>query len=169
MPLVVGAGDARLEIADLFRAHYADLVRLAVLLVGDIARAEEVVQDAFLGLHRRRAPLDHPDRVVGYLRRSVVNGARSFHRRRRVAERHLAAAAVEFGADVEALRRVQAAAIVDAVRELPARQRECIVLRHYAGLTDVEIADAIGVSVGSVKTHLHRARAALATALSEEV
>ena len=160
---VVADGPATLE--ELFRAHATALVRLALLLTGDRQEAEELMQEAFLRYHRSGAS---PRRgaELAYLRRTVVNLSHGRHRRlglvrRVVPERPAVAASPE--TDALAVDRRQA--VLAAVRALPERQRSCIVLRYYAELSDVEIADALSVSPGSVKTHLHRARAALAERL----
>ena len=142
----------------LYRAHYASLVRLAGLLVGDFSVGEEVAQDAFARLvdaHDVRDP-------AAYLRATVVNLSRSRIRRAVLARRHRAAHAVSavdasFGPDSVATQIT----VREELARLPRRQREVVVLRYYAGMTDAEIADALGISPGSVKTHLHRAMAAL--------
>jgi RNA polymerase sigma-70 factor (sigma-E family) len=147
----------------LYAAHYRSLVRLAVLLVRDQGTAEEVVQDAFIAVHGRWSRLRDHDTALPYLRRSVVNGARSVLRRRGVRERHLEslrssyADAAEPGADealVVAERRRQ---VLAALQALPDRQREVVVLRYYADLDEAAIAAALGISRGAVKSHAHRA------------
>ena len=147
-----------------YRSHYAELVRLAVLLVDDHGLAEEIVQDVFVAIGRidRTESVDTP---LPYLRRAVVNGARSTLRRRRVRRRHLrsiAGAPTAPPADAEIDRSVDAAQIMHAVGALPRRQREVLVLRYWNDLSEAEIADARGISVGSVKTHAHRGIARLA-------
>lgn len=149
-------------VTELFTAHYASLVRLATLLLHDQAVAEEVVQDAFVALHRRWKKLRDPTVAAGYLRTSVVNGTRSVQRRRSVATRHpddvpLPAASAEEGA----LRSASGDAVVQALQRLPARQREALVLRYYAGLSESEIASAMNISNGAVKSHASRGMAAL--------
>ena len=136
----VGTPVVGTDLERLFRAHHAQLVRLAALLTADAGRAEEIVQDAVLGLHRR----------LGVVRRQPPGRPGSAP-----------------PAEDEALAAVRAGAVADAVRRLPAQQRACVVLRYYGGLTDTAIADAVGISPGSVKTHLHRTKATLATALEE--
>jgi RNA polymerase sigma-70 factor (sigma-E family) len=160
---VVDDGPATLE--ELFRAHATALLRLAVLLTGDRAQAEELVQEAFLRYHRSGAP-PRPGAELAYLRRTVVNLSHGLHRRLGVLRRLVSERpAVVASPEADALARDQRLAVLAAVRALPERQRSCIVLRYYAELPDAEIADALGISVGSVKTHLHRARAALAERL----
>jgi RNA polymerase sigma-70 factor (sigma-E family) len=148
----------------LFGAHYRPLVRLAALLLADRGAAEEVVQDAYVRLHQRWHRLRDPDQALSYLHTSVVNGARSALRHRGVRERYLAgirpvpdAPSAEAGA----LTVLEHQRIVAALRTLPVRQREALVLRYYADLSEAEIAEAMGVSRGAVKSHTSRAMAAL--------
>jgi len=151
------------DIPALYQAHWRYLVRLAVLLVDDLASAEDVVQDAFLALHRKVDGLRDPDAALGYLRTSVVNLARSVIRRRQVARKHLKVAEPEAtaGADHDVLLRDEHRAALAAVRALPRRQSEVLVLRYWAGLSEREIAQTMNVSVGSVKVHISRGMAAL--------
>ena len=147
-------------LAELFRDHYTPLLRAAWLLLRDRAAAEDVVQEAFLRMHRRR--LREPDRAAGYLRTTVVNLARGRLRHLAVAERHQErpsdrSQAVDQGDD----RRL----VLAALDELPTRQRECMVLRYYLDLSERDIAEALGISTGSVKTHVHRAMTALESSL----
>jgi RNA polymerase sigma-70 factor (sigma-E family) len=158
-------------LAALHREHYGALVRLATLVVGDRGVAEQLTQDAFVKLHLRWGGLRRLDRAPAYLRSAVLNGARSHLRRRKVVERHDArrtvAAAVP-GPESAALGRAEHERVVAALRRLPGRQREALVLRYYLDLAEADIAAAMGVSAGSVKTHLHRGLASLARDLGEE-
>ncbi|WP_285477891.1 SigE family RNA polymerase sigma factor [Amycolatopsis sp. NBRC 101858] len=147
--------------AELFRAHRPGLVRLAVLLLGDRALAEDVVQDAFVALVRR-PPLADPAAAGGYLRVSVVNGARSAQRRAAVRLRHRRAERDDGPpADAGALLGEEHREVLAAVRRLPRRQREVLVLRYWSGLSEAEIAHTLGVSRGTVKTCASRALAKL--------
>lgn len=148
----------------LYAAHYRPLVRLAALLLDDRGRAEEIVQDAFVALHGRWRRLREADSALAYLRTSVVNRSRSALRRRRVADRHLAAAAPPPdapSAEAGALGALDHAAVVAALHRLPARQREALVLRYYGDLPVAEIAAVMGISRGAVKSHTSRGLAAL--------
>jgi RNA polymerase sigma-70 factor (sigma-E family) len=147
----------------LYRAHWRYLVRLAVLLVDDVSSAEDVVQDAFVALHRKAERLRDPDAALGYLRTSVLNLSRSVIRRRQVARKHLKVAEPEAtaGADHDVLLRDEHRAALAAVRSLPPRQSEVLVLRYWAGLSEREIADALGISTGSVKSAASRGMATL--------
>ncbi len=148
----------------LFTAHYRPLVRLATLLLADSGRAEEIVSDAYVALHGHWRRLDDTDKALAYLRATVVNRSRSALRHRRVVERH--ASTVDVGATAPsaesgALARLQHELVFATLAELPARQREALVLRYYADLTEVEIAEAMGCSRGAVKSHTARGMAAL--------
>ena len=152
----------------LFAAHYRSLVRLASLLLSDPHRAEEVTQDAYVGLHRHWYRLRDTDRALAYLRQTVVNGSRSVLRHRVVVDRHAAAVRAGSGgeaavpsAESGALARLEQDAVLAALAELPARQREALVLRYYADLSEAEIAEALGISRGAVKSHAARGMAAL--------
>jgi RNA polymerase sigma-70 factor (sigma-E family) len=151
------------DVPTLYRLHWRYLVRLAVLLVDDVASAEDVVQDAFVALHRKADGLREPDAALAYLRTSVLNLARSVIRRRQVARKHLKVAepAAGPGADHDALLRDEHRAVLAAVRALPARQSEVLVLRYWAGLSEREIADTLGISAGSVKSSASRGMATL--------
>lgn len=152
-----------IDIPTLYRAHWRYLVRLAVLLVDDPASAEDVVQDAFVALHRKVDTLRDPDAALAYLRTSVLNLARSVLRKREVVRRHLKVAEPEAtpAADYEALLHDEHRAAVAAVRGLPRRQREVLVLRYWAGLSEREIAQTLGISPGSVKSAASRGMASL--------
>ena len=153
-------------IGELHREHYRALVRLAGLLLHDQGASEEVVQDAFVQLHLRWRRLHDPDKAPAWLRSAVLNGARSRLRHLEVRRRHAPDGAEGVGyesAEDAALARSSSDRMVAALRTLPARQREAVVLRFYLDLSEAEMAAAMGVSAGSVKTHLHRGLAALET------
>jgi RNA polymerase sigma-70 factor (sigma-E family) len=152
-------------VTHLYRGHYAPLVRVATMLLGDQGRAEEVVQDAFVALHGRWGRLTDPDRAVAYLRTSVVNGARSALRRRSVAARHEPAAPspVE-SAEQSAVAAEQRRELLTALDGLSDRQREVLLLRYYLDLSEADIAAALRISRGAVKTHSSRGISALRTA-----
>lgn len=156
----------------LYAAHWRGLVRLSVLLVRDQGVAEEVTQDAFVAVHARWSRLRDPDKALAYLRQAVVNRSRSALRHRTVVERHAARRTtplVEVGADQGALVGDRRAAVLDALRELPQRQREVLALRYYLDLSEAEIADTLGISRGAVKSHASRGAAALRTLLQEDL
>jgi RNA polymerase sigma-70 factor (sigma-E family) len=155
-------------VADLHRAEYGNLVRLARLLLDDVATSEEVVQDAFVALQLRWRTIREPDKAAAWLRSAVLNGARSQLRRRRVRERFVPGSSVGPPADRGALAADEHRRVVEALRQLPRRQQEALVLRFYLELNERETADAMGVSTGSVKTHIHRGLAALTPLLEED-
>jgi len=165
----VRAWSADEAVSMLFSAHYRPLVRLAVLLLHDNSVAEDVVQDAYVALHRRWWRLRDADKAHAYLRTSVVNGARSALRHRSVADRYVARGGTGeqtvASAETGALSLLRHREVLEAVRRLPTRQREAIVLRYYAELSEAEIADAMGVSRGAVKSHASRGMAALRSSL----
>jgi RNA polymerase sigma factor (sigma-70 family) len=150
-------------VAELYRAHALRLTRMALLLVGGQPSAEDVVQDAFLGLFRGLSRLDDPNRAVAYLRISVLNGCRSVlraHRRarlRRTATDDPAVWSAESAVVAGEVRRE----VLRAVAQLPRRQREELVLRHFPGLSDSEIAADLGVSRGTAASTASRALASL--------
>jgi RNA polymerase sigma-70 factor (sigma-E family) len=161
--------DADAAVAHLYAAHWRSLVRLAALLMGETASAEEVVADAFVALHRRWSGLQDPQAAHAYLRASVVNGSRSVRRHRDVEVRHRQPGAPEpAGPEERAVRADEDARVMSALRRLPRRQQEVLVLRYYADASEAEIADALGISRGAVKSHAHRGVSALRQALTEE-
>lgn len=147
----------------LYTAEYVPLVRLAALLTRDVGAAEEIVQDCFVALHLHWARLRDPDAGAAYLRRSVVNRCRSALRHRSVVDRFLGRARPEVGpsAESEVLDSGGYAEVLAAVRALPARQREALVLRYYLDLSEAQTAQAMGISPGAVKSHTARALATL--------
>lgn len=145
-------------LADLYRDHRMRMVRLAVLLVDDPNTAEDVVQEAFAGLHRHWSGLRDEEAAVGYLRTAVVNGSRSVLRRRRTARDYVPPHQVNArSAESLAMLTAEHQAVVDALATLPPRQREVLVLRYYGGLSEAEIAEATGITRGTVKSTASRA------------
>jgi RNA polymerase sigma-70 factor (sigma-E family) len=154
------------DVDELYRQEWPGLLRLAVLLTGDRGQAEDVVQDAFVALQRRFHRLADPAGAAGYLRVSVVNGARSIHRRRLVAWRHQRAEpSLEPPLDSGLLLAEEHQEVMVAVRRLPRRQQEVLILRYWSGLSEAEIATTLGVSRGTVKTCASRALATLSNRL----
>jgi RNA polymerase sigma-70 factor (sigma-E family) len=151
----------------LYGTHWHQLVRLATLLTRDASVAEELVQDAFVSLHRRWSSLADPAAAHGYLRTTVVNNARSVLRHRGVEERYRQPGPPEpSGPEERAVQSTEDARVMAALRSLSRRQQEVLVLRYYADLSEQEIADTLGMSRGAVKSHAHRGIAALREALS---
>ncbi|MFC5137159.1 SigE family RNA polymerase sigma factor [Actinomycetospora rhizophila] len=142
---------------DLYREHRMRFVRLAVLLVDDPATAEDVVQEAFTGLHRHWGRLRDEHAALGYLRTAVVNGSRSVLRRRRTAREYTPPHTADArSAESLAMLSAEHQAVVSALGKLPRRQREVLVLRYYGGLSEAEIAEATGISKGTVKSTASR-------------
>jgi RNA polymerase sigma-70 factor (sigma-E family) len=163
---VVERASADDAVTTLYTAHYRSLVRLSALLLGDAAVAEEVVQDAFVAMHGKWGRLREPDKAAAYLRQAVVNRSRSALRRRVVEERHAQRAdAAGPSAEQSALHTLERDAVMAALRSLPQRQREVLVLRYYADLSEADIAGALSISQGAVKSHASRGIAALRNVL----
>jgi RNA polymerase sigma-70 factor (sigma-E family) len=166
---VAVAWDADQAVTALYSAQYRSLVRLATLLVRDVATAEEVVQDAFVAMHGAWRRLREPEKALSYLRQSVVNRSRSVLRHRAVVEKYAPkglpdAPSAENGAIVE----LERSAVVKALSALPTRQREALVLRYYGDLSEAEIAQSMGISRGAVKSHTARGMAALRSVLEQQ-
>jgi RNA polymerase sigma-70 factor (sigma-E family) len=160
--------DADTAVEELYATEYRRLVRLAVLLVRDVETAEEVVQDAFVAMHGRWRSLRDPDKALAYLRQTVVNRARSVLRHRGVQARHTPPVLPDHhGADVDALASERRTAVLEALRSLPERQREVLALRYYVDLSEADIAAALGISRGAVKSHASRGVAALRTLMED--
>lgn len=155
-------------VSDLFLAHSRALVRLALILVGDQGSAEDVVQEAFIGLHR--AQLRDEDKALPYLRVAVVNRCRSVHRaRRRAAALRPHHEPPVWSAEAAAIAQEEHREVLAAVARLPRRPREVLALRYYLDLPETEIAATLGVSRGTVSSTVSRALTALARDLKEEL
>lgn len=157
-------------VAEMFRAEGASLVRLARLFVDDRNAAEDLVQEAFIRLARNVHRIQETARAPAYLRSIVLNLTRDHNRRGLVSMRHRLpigdpAPGVEDEIDIRDDQR----RVLGALRDLPARQRVCLVLRYYDELGPDEIAATLGLSRNSVKTHLQRGLAALETRLTASV
>ena len=169
----LGSLSADQALEALYASHWTAMVRLAWLFVHDQGVAEDIVADALVRLHQRWGHLDDKDMAVGYLRRSVVNAARSVIRHRTVEANYLAragtraeATATAPSAEKLALDQVGNAAILRELDRLPRRQREVLVLRYYSDLSEAQIADTLGIAPGSVKAHAHRGLATLRATLT---
>lgn len=158
------ATPAQVEHFDLlFRRHYTSLLRLAVVMLGSREAAEDVVQDAFVALHRNWSKLRDPEAAEAYLRSAVLNGCRTWVRRRvrEQAPRPLRLLVEARGPEDTTVVRDEVGALVARLRTLPRRQREVLACRHVLDLSVAETAQLLGVSEGSVKTHTHRGLQAL--------
>jgi RNA polymerase sigma factor (sigma-70 family) len=160
--------DAREVVAELYRVHALALVRFALTLVGDKPTAEDVVQEAFAGLHRSMHQLADPKCSLAYLRVCVVNGCRSVHRsRRRSQGRPMHDDPPVWSAESAAMAREESRQALQAVAALPRRAREILAMRYYLDMPDTEIAAALGVSRGTVSSTASRALSTLARRLKE--
>ena len=158
MPVSAARALTDLDLGELYAAHRLSLVRLAVLLVDDRASAEDVVQDAFAGLAANGAKLRDPDKALAYLRQAVVNRSRSALRRRRTARGYAPPRSIEaVRPDERAVLAEEHREILAALDRLAPRQREVLVLRYWSGLSEAEIAEALGITRGSVKSTASRA------------
>ena len=161
--------DADTAITQLYHAHYRPLVRLAVLLVHDVATAEEVVQDSFVALHAGLHRLRDNEKALAYLRAAVVNRSRSVLRHRVVVDRYAPKPPPDMpSAEHGALALLERSSVVTALRALPVRQREVVVLRFYGDLSEAQIAATMGITRGAVKSHTSRAMAALRCVLERQ-
>jgi DNA-directed RNA polymerase specialized sigma24 family protein len=142
-----GAEDVSGTVAALYAEHYRSLVRLAVLLVSDLASAEEIVQEAFADLHGTWRTLPGPDAGLRYLRRSLIRRSRA----------------------VTSQQADPGAGLLLALRALPARQREVLVLRYFADLPEAEIGAVTGTRIAAVRTYAARGMSSLRAGLPGNV
>ena len=158
---------ARQAVTALYQAHALGLTRLAVVMLSDRAAAEDVVQEAFCGLYRRWNQLSDTDKALSYVRSSVINGCRSALRKRRLPPGLRWEPAGE-SAESAVLISEEHREVLAAMRRLPVRQREAVVLRFYLDLGEEEIAASMRVTRGTVKSTTSRALAALGKMLGEQ-
>jgi RNA polymerase sigma-70 factor (sigma-E family) len=154
-------------VAVLYQHHAVGLIRLAYLMLGDRAGAEDAVQDAFCGLYRHWDRLADRDRALAYVRTSVLNGCRSALRRRATGRGLTAYQPPTASAEAAVLGLEERREVMRAVRQLPGRQREALVLRFYLDLPEREIARLMGLRPSSVRSATARALKALGHALGE--
>jgi RNA polymerase sigma factor (sigma-70 family) len=157
-------------VADLYRAHAVTLIRIALLLVGDQQSAEDVVQEAFIGLQRGLPRLREPGKALPYLRACVLNGCRTVQRTRhraRLRPAQPAQPAPVWSAEAEVIAEQDRRAVLAAIAELPQRAREVLALRYYLDLPDAEIAAALKISKSTVSSTASRALTTLARKFEE--
>jgi RNA polymerase sigma-70 factor (sigma-E family) len=166
-----GDTDAAQAVTALYDAHAVSMIRIALILLGNRAEAEDVVQDAFFGLYRRWSKLADPANALTYVRSAVLNGSRDTLKRqarRDRRERASAGSRPDAGsAEALALLGEEHRRILVAVGRLPGRQREALVCRFYLEMSEEETARAMGISRGTVKSATSRAVAALGRLLKE--
>lgn len=151
-----GAGGDVLE--RLYEEQFTAMCRVAYLLTGNTTIAEDIVQDSFVRLHGRWSRVEHP---VPYLRKAVVNACRQHHRRSLRERSH-------FSDLVTAEVSPETPVVLDALAQLPYRQRAALVLRYYLDRPEVEIAEALGCRPATVRSHVRRGLATLREVMSDE-
>ncbi|MER7011552.1 SigE family RNA polymerase sigma factor [Saccharopolyspora sp. NPDC000359] len=157
------------KLTDLYQEHYKQLLRIAVLLVDDRASAEDIVQDAYVRVFDSRTRLRDPDKALAFLRQAVLNRARSMLRRRLVAKKYQPKLATQDCQPDDTGRGVDRAVLAAALAKLPRRQREAVVLRYYADLSESRTAEVMGCSRGAVKSYCSRGVSRLSELLGERV
>jgi len=150
-------------VSALFQARYPELVRLADLLGAD--DPEDIAQEAFARLIRRRGALRDHDAALAYVRSTVCNLVRNRHRHLRVARSRTSAAQVEASSEQTVMVREDRREVLVALQALSPRRREAIVLRYWLDMSEREMAATMGVSAGTVKSLVSRGLAALGEAL----
>lgn len=166
-----GVVDPDALVAELYSSQARGLVRLARLFCDDQDAAEDLVQEAFIRLHRAAGTIRDRDRAPAFLRSIVINLARDHNRRGLMSLRHrqpVPPSPTGPSAEDVAADHDQDRVVLDALGRLSGRQRACLVLRYYLGLPESEIAETLGISVNSVKTHCRRGLTGLESALEEQ-
>jgi len=160
------------SLEELYRRELRSLVRFGFLLTGDQEAAEDLVHDAFVGLQPRWGSLTDPQRALGYVKVSMLNGSRTRHRRvlleRRARREGLVDEDAAPTAEDAVLLADRERAVVAQVAGLPTRQRQVLALRYWGGMSEAEIAAALGISVGTVKSSASRGLSALAERMQED-
>jgi RNA polymerase sigma-70 factor (sigma-E family) len=160
-------GQPAAAVSALYRQHALAMIRLAHIMLGNRAAAEDVVQDAFCGLYRRWAHLADKDKAVSYVRTSVLNGCRSVMRQHRLDELTDQYQPVAVSAEAAVLSAEERLELVRAMRRMPDRQRDVLVLRYYLDLTDEQIAGDLGLSINTVRSTRRRGLLSLQRLLKE--
>ncbi|WP_406862253.1 SigE family RNA polymerase sigma factor [Streptomyces sp. HUAS MG47] len=160
------AGTTVDHLTETYRAHYRSLLGLAALLLDDTAACEDVVQEAFIRVHSARSRVRDPEKTLAYLRQTVVNLSRSALRRRILGLKLLSKPMPDMASAEEgAYDQLERDALIKAMRGLQRRQREVLVLRYFADMTEAQVAETLGISLGSVKAYGSRGIAALRVAM----
>lgn len=167
LPAWLEPEDPTLAVTALYHEHALSLIRAAHIMLGNRAAAEDVVHDAFCGLYRRWGHLADKGKALSYVRSSVVNGCRTALRRSRLQDRITTYQPSAVSAEAAALSREERREVVRALRRLPDRQREVLVLRYYLDLTDEQIADDLGITPSTIRSTRHRALVSLERLLTE--
>ncbi|MFD3870432.1 SigE family RNA polymerase sigma factor [Streptomyces sp. NPDC058623] len=163
---VVVAGTTVDHLTETYQAHYRSLLGLAALLLDDTASCEDVVQEAFIRVHSARNRVRDRDKTLAYLRQTVVNLSRSALRRRILGLKLLSKPMPDMASAEEgAYDQLERDDLIKSMRGLQRRQREVLVLRYFADMTEVQVAETLGISLGSVKAYGSRGIAALRVAM----
>lgn len=158
------------DIVAAYDAHFRDLVRFAGFVAPEPSMAEDLVHEAFVKLYGAWNRIDDPGKVGGYLRTTVLNLARGRARHLGVIRRNRPDPRPDMAsAEHGAMRNDSRDRVVVALQQLSERQRACLVLRHYEDRTESEIAEILGISIGSVRTHVHRGMESLGRLLDSEM
>ncbi|MFE5792751.1 SigE family RNA polymerase sigma factor [Streptomyces sp. NPDC056503] len=159
---VTGTGTTVDHLTETYRAHYRSLLGLAALLLDDTASCEDVVQEAFIRVHSARRRVRDPEKTLAYLRQTVVNLSRSALRRRILGLKLLSKPMPDMASAEEgAYDQLERDDLIKAMKGLQRRQREVLVLRYFADMTEAQVAETLGISLGSVKAYGSRGIAAL--------
>ncbi|MEV8350010.1 SigE family RNA polymerase sigma factor [Streptomyces niveus] len=154
------------HLTETYRQHYRSLLGLAALLLDDTASCEDVVQEAFIRVHSARNRVREPEKTLAYLRQTVVNLSRSALRRRILGLKLLSKPMPDMASAEEgAYDLLERDALIKAMRGLQRRQREVLVLRYFADMTEAQVSETLGISLGSVKAYGSRGIAALRIAM----
>ncbi|MFF4714973.1 SigE family RNA polymerase sigma factor [Streptomyces eurythermus] len=160
------AGTTVDHLTETYRAHYRSLLGLAALLLDDTASCEDVVQEAFIRVHSARRRVRDPEKTLAYLRQTVVNLSRSTLRRRILGLKLLSKPMPDMASAEEgAYDQLERRDLIKAMKGLQRRQREVLVLRYFADMTEAQVAETLGISLGSVKAYGSRGIAALRVAM----
>ncbi|OQR61013.1 SigE family RNA polymerase sigma factor [Streptomyces maremycinicus] len=160
------AGTTVDHLTETYRAHYRSLLGLAALLLDDTASCEDVVQEAFIRVHSARKRVRDPEKTLAYLRQTVVNLSRSALRRRILGLKLLSKPMPDMASAEEgAYDQLERDSLIKAMKGLQRRQREVLVLRYFADMTEAQVAATLGISLGSVKAYGSRGIAALRIAM----
>ncbi|WP_234330039.1 SigE family RNA polymerase sigma factor [Streptomyces viridochromogenes] len=160
------AGTTVDHLTETYRAHYRSLLGLAALLLDDTASCEDVVQEAFIRVHSARKRVRDPEKTLAYLRQTVVNLSRSALRRRILGLKLLSKPMPDMASAEEgAYDQLERDSLIKAMKGLQRRQREVLVLRYFADMTEAQVAETLGISLGSVKAYGSRGIAALRVAM----
>ncbi|MFE7550695.1 SigE family RNA polymerase sigma factor [Streptomyces gardneri] len=162
----MAAGTTVDHLTETYRAHYRSLLGLAALLLDDTASCEDVVQEAFIRVHSARKRVREPEKTLAYLRQTVVNLSRSALRRRILGLKLLSKPMPDMASAEEgAYDQLERDDLIKAMKGLQRRQREVLVLRYFADMTEAQVAETLGISLGSVKAYGSRGIAALRVAM----